>query len=328
MTTVLQRTLREERRFLLWLLLAAAAGLSANLGGAELATAFPYGLLGLGLRRLSLASAAGNALAWAGLLVLGAIPAGVWLWLRRRNRLRRGDWALWVFVPVLWLTLYAMVNPAWLAQQLLLSPTVDMTAAVQSALALTVDSFLLLYLALRLMDRAAEGETALTRALILALRLTAVVCVGFAFADPVPELFACAAEWSGLLSSHTIILDESSSPSLGALLEPLLSALALLLDGWIALVGASLLRLLGREPYGEDAVALARSLAAFCRAAVTALLAALALSDLITLLTLDGGGHVRLSLPVFSIAFSLLMLFASRALADRRALKQENDLFI
>lgn len=328
MMTVLQRTLREERRFLLWLFLAAAAGLIANLSGTELVMAFPYGLLGMGLRRLSLSSAAGNVLAWALLAALGAIPAAVWLWLRKQDRLRRGDWALWVFVPVLWLTLYAMVNPAWLARQLLLSPMADMTAVVQSALALTVDSFLLLYLALRLMDRAAEGEAALTRALILALRLTAAVCVGFAFADPLPELFACAAQWSGLLSSHTVFLNESVSPSPGALLEPLLSALALLLDGWIALMGASLLRLLGREPYGEDAVALARSLAAFCRAAVTALLAALAFGDLLTLLTLDGGGHVRLSLPVFSIAFSLLMLFASRALADRRALKQENDLFI
>lgn len=326
--TVLQRTLREERRFLLWLFPAAAAGLIANLGGAEPAAAFPYGLLGLGLRQLSLSSAVGNVLAWALLLILGAIPAGVWLLLRRRNRLRRGDWALWVFVPVLWLTLYAMVNPAWLARQLLLSPMADMTAVVQGALALTVDSFLLLYLALRLMDRAAEGESALIRALILALRLTAAVCVGFAFADPLPELFARAAEWSGLLSSHTFFLNESAAPSPGALLEPLLSAFALLLDGWIALVGASLLRLLGREPYGEDAVALARALAGFCRAAVTALLAALAFGNLLTLLTLDGGGHVRLSLPVFSIAFSLLMLFASRALADRRALKQENDLFI
>lgn len=330
MSDVFTKTLRENRRFLCLLLLLAAAALPLSRSGMDALLAFPYAQIGDGLRWLSLSSAAGNVLAWALLLALGALPAAVWLWLRKRGRLHGGDWALWVFVPVLWGTLYGMVNPGSLAAALTLSRSGELAAFARPALALTVDSFGLLYLVRRLMA-ASEGAQA-HRVLALLLRLMAAACAILLGASALPEIVeACGGLGSGLgsaLGSDAFLMGGNGGFSLGAFLQTLLSAAALVLDGWLALLGVHLLHLLQDEPYGEGTVAAAKAMAAFCRGAVTAILTALALTNLLTLLTLSDGGHIQLTLPVLTVAFALLMGLISRTLADRRALKQENELFI
>lgn len=325
MKTILRGTLAANRRWLPWLLAAAALTLLLVLmGGSAALLAFPYAQAGALLRRLSLASAAGDLAAWLLFFLLGAVPASAWLRLRRRGRLLPGDGALPLFSPALWLLLYAMVNPGLLAGLLDLEGAAA-TEMAQSAAALAFDSFLVLYLTLRLLRRAAEGgPEALPRGLCLALSAVAAACVLLLCAVQVPALLAAfRTEESGLLLG----VRQSAFP-LAACARFLIDGGALLADAWAALMGVSLLRELERDRYGEQSVAIAHALAAFCRTALTVLLAATALYNLCSLFALSGGGELQLSVPVFSIAFSLLMLLLARAMADRRLLQQENELFI
>lgn len=328
MNALFSNTLRENRRFLLLLLPVTAAAFLLSRCGMDDLLAFPYAQLGQGLRWLSLSSAVGNILAWAGLIVLGAVPAMIWWWLRKRGRLRRGDWALLVFVPALWGTLYGMVNPGSLASALLLRRGGALAAFARPALALTVDSFALLYLVLRLMTAAEEEGQSASRVLALLLRLVTVTCAALLGATALPEIAEVCSGLGNTLGADTFVIDAGGGFSLGAFLRALLEAAALGLDGWLALLGVTLLRQLQSEPYGEGTVSAAKAMAVFCRRAVTALLTALALVNLLTLLTLGSGGHIQLTLPVLTVAFALLMGLVSRTLADRRALKQENELFI
>ncbi len=333
MKSICLETLRCSRRFLLRLAAAAVLTLLLAAGGVEQLLAFPYAQLGSLLRTLSLSSAAGNIAAWALLLLLGAIPAAVWLTLKKKSLTRGGDGVLLLFTPLLILVLYAMVNPGMLAEFLSLDGSALMQEAAQLALALTFDSFLLLYLALRLMHRAEHGgEDALPRGLILALQAVAAVSVFLLCASCVPAFLAAfeaeEAAFGSIVYTGDLAFMSAASFPFSDFVRFLISGGSLLADAWIALMGIYLLRLLMADRYCEEAVTAAAALAAFCRTAVTVLLTVLALFNFFTLFSLSEGGHIQLSVPVFSVAFSLLMLLISRALADRRALKQENELFI
>ncbi|MGM9662326.1 MAG: hypothetical protein ACI3WR_04470 [Oscillospiraceae bacterium] len=327
MKTILRGTLAANRRWLPWLLAAAAlALLLVLLGGSAALLAFPYAQAGALLRRLSLASSAGNLAAWLLFFLLGAVPAGVWLWLKRKDLRWEGDWALPFFSPALWLLLYAMVNPGLLADFLSLDNGAAMTEVAQTALALVFDSFLVLYLVLRLLHRAADGgPEALPRGLCFALSAVAAACVLLFCAVCVPTLVsAFRTEESDLLWGAS----QYAGFPFAAFARFLIDGGALLADAWAALMGVYLLRELQRDRYGEQSIAAAHALAAFCRTALTVLLLATALYNLVSLFTLSGGADIQLSVPVFSIAFSLLLLLLARAMEDRRVLKQENDLFI
>ena len=71
---------------------------------------FPFGPIGNGLRIMSLAAEAENILAWMIFVMLSAIPAAIWLFMRKRSE-AKCDILLLLLSPVLAVVLYNCINP-------------------------------------------------------------------------------------------------------------------------------------------------------------------------------------------------------------------------
>ena len=77
---------------------------------------FPFEPVGALLRAMSLSGIIGNILAILIYLLIGLLPVGALLWIRRRRKFCWEDLLLAVLSPVLFLTMYLMINPGLMEQ--------------------------------------------------------------------------------------------------------------------------------------------------------------------------------------------------------------------
>ena len=321
----------KKRAFFIALAVEAAACLLVALTWAESGATgyleisqFPFALLGLGLRALSLSSTAGNIVAFVLYVAVCALPlAFVTLRLKKRTS-RAEDWLLVVMSGFAFYMMYMMINPAYLR----LAPgyiTEDMGKAVLGG---TFYSLLIGWLVLKLMRRAdGTGTDALLKVLRLLLAAAAVVVV---FSISFAGIVEVKAKLAAIQSGNTDPAVRLGLTNFFVLLRYALTQLPVFMGLLIFLLGMRLCEHLLADRYGEDAVASAKRLAAFSKASVVVMLLSCITLNLLQILFAGSlvWADFLTSLPLDSIILAMASLLLARYFAQSRALAQDNQLFI
>lgn len=307
----------------LWIVFAGAA-VGLALGGARLllgsgawkCLTAPLSALGEGLRSLSLSGFFGNLAAWGVVVLFSALPL---LALALMNRERRGreDWLLGLTAPVLFLSLFFLVNPTQLSW-----PVREFfpPAAVGTAL-----SMVLAFLALKLL-RSLEGAP--REKLAWAFEAMLYVCAALtAFAAAFGQVLEGKAQWAEVTASNT---DPGSLTPLMILLLCLLNAAPGILSALTMVWGASLARVLGREDFGDEGVTLCGRTALACRVVAQATVVLAVSGNLIQLMLMEQlrTTHFSLALPVLSLMLSAGLMLLCVLLQRGRELQKDSDSII
>ena len=297
-----------RRRYDVLTALAAGVGVAAGFWGGGSETAAGKALEGLGgaIRALSLSGGAGNALAWAIFIVLGALPL---LGLLPAGRKRTGADALWLLSGVYaWFMLYMLVNPhlmrGWLCPAWAEDGEIGALLLLGGFLTLLLAAFFL---------RIARGEEKR-----LFDRLHALLVI-----------FECLAAFAWGASLPDVLRSEGADLAY-AVIERLC---AMALAGFFVMLCRSARALAGGLKAGwlrDENAALADRLAAWARRMLTAELiamavengAALALGARLTNISVD------VSVPLGSLLISLAGLLLARFVSEGIRVRSENDGFI
>lgn len=311
----------EKKGFSLWFTLpAGAAGvlLALTVEPGAWGEARPLAAAGLWLRALSLGSAAGNAAAWAVVLLVSALPVAGFIALRRRRR-RWEDYLVLLLAPELLAMLYYGVNPTLAGMG---------GAFFPAAILWTAASTLLAWLFLGLLPGLAEAP---------AERLAAagrVLLIGCGILLAFSSAWALTAQWRA--ASEAVIQSNSAHLQSIGFTNAVQGILALLrlipsLLGAMALVWAGQLVLqIGLDPFGEASLSLCGRTAEACRRAATG---TVLLNLAVNLLQLplyssliSTAFHIELDLLPLALTAALFLL--CRWFRQARALKLDNDSII
>lgn len=303
------------------LLCAAGALLQAPVSGGVMAVmAFPFDLIGRGLRALSLSGGAGNVAAVA-LYVLCAAAPCVLAAVRKKRKWYPEDALLVLLSALLFVVLYAMVNPRIIAE---LVPDLSLGKALLGG---TTYSVLCAYWMVRAMRLFFAGSIKKLQAYLQVL-----LCVinGWfvylifgtgvrGFLDSLAALRA-AGVGSGRLGISEVFLA----------LRFIADCLPYALNMAVVFAGLSLLRELAHDRHSDAAVAAAETLSRCCCVALGGTVMTNAAFNVLQLLFARQLGQVNgvVQIPVLSIAFVLAALLFSRLVAENKALKEDNDSII
>ncbi len=294
-------------------LLALAAGLPEDQSGAR-----PLAALGLWLRRLSLSGSAGNAAAWAAVLLVSVLPAAGFLALRRRRK-RREDYLVLLLAPELFAMLYYAVNPSLAGAAGAFFPAAILWAALSTLLA---------WLILVFLRGLAEAPMARLASAGRVLLIGCGVLLAFSSAA------SLTTQW--LAASASVSQANTAQPQAADLTNAIQGALALLrlipsLLGAMALVWAGQLVLqVSQDPFGEASLALCGRTARACRRAATATALLNLAVNLLQLplfpILCSTSFHIELDLLPLAVTAALFLL--CRWFQQARALKLDNDSII
>lgn len=293
------------------------------------AAAFPFEQIGLGLRALSLSGAAGNALAVFLYLFIALIPAGIWFFLRKRQKAYRVDGSLIFISILLFPVLYYMINPALFGS--------NVPGTGKWILGCTFYSVLLGYLILRILKMySCAGVPKLQSGLKLILCFLNIAFVYLSFGQRLGTMLQAVRKvqsdnavpqlWFSLFPSSSQL-----TPTFFFLvLHYIVNVLPYLLDIVTVFLAIDLLDALAFDRYSDRAVKAAENLSGFCVKALTATVIADIAFNLLQVMfhkqlyQLD----VVIVIPVFSVVFVLAALLFARYIHEDQKLKNEHDLFI
>ena len=290
--------------------------------GTLLAAVFPLEALtelGGWLRALSLSGGVGNALAWAAVLALTALPALGLLWRGRR----RWDWLLALAAAEIFSGLYFLVNPT------LLHPVMDGPAAGKLwslAVAGAVAATLLAWAVLRGLERLEAAEN---------LGWTLGRLLGWS-----ALLIGWLAAWSqgaAVLEKIRAVAAANTAP--GAVLWPtnlslwVLAAAELtptLLGCAVLLWGGRLARALEADPFGGETVVLAEGLSRRCGQVAAASVLVCAAGNLGQMLLFSVLRDMRflVSFPVTTVLLAVSLDLLCRYLRRAKAVSDDNESII
>ena len=315
-----------KRKPYLYLLLGAAIA-SALLalfadGGEILLTAvqFPLAPIAAGLRKLSLSGTVGNILAWALYILLCALPLIPFGILRSKSKAVKSDFLLLGLIPVLAVTLYRLINPTGL-----LAGTEAGLVMYRAQYGGTLYALLICWMILRVTEGFGKlDEPALYHGLGIFLKLLGVLFVISAFGGSLGallgdmEALGAANQNSGSLTLSRLFL----------VLQCLTDALPALLNTVTVLMALELTEALAAE--SDSTADSAQRLAKWCGTTLVITAAASAVFHLLQMLCLPmlRTSDVTLRLPIPSLAFVIVCLIAARIIAENKALRDDNELFI
>lgn len=276
----------------------------------------PLTALGEGLRGLSLTGFWGNLGAWGVVVLLSALPLlALTIWGGKRRT--ADEWLLGLMVPVLFLGLFFLVNPTQLSW-----PVREFfpPAALGTALSMALAFFALK--ALRCLEGTSRQK--LARAFEGLLCLCASLT---AFAAAFGQVLEGAGQWNGVVEGNT---NPDGMTLLMICLVCCLNGAPGLLSALTMVWGAALARVLGREDFGDEAVALCERAALACKivAQATVVLAVSANLIQLALMELLRATHFSLALPLLSLMLSAGLMLLCRLLQRGRELQQESDSII
>lgn len=310
------------KKHLLWILPACAALLlipvarTLGLEGGLSLICLPFFLCARGLRWLSLSGSLGNLLAIGLFVLLGLCPLLPGLGKKRSPE----DWLLVLASIALWIGEYYLINPALLP--------VSLRGPVgQLVLCGAVYELLLCWAVLRLLKASRNMEKAdYLRWLKTFLWLCAGVCV----LSVIVTLASLPDSFRQLRETNTAPGLELTPTYVFLILSAAVTALEYLLDAWVLLLGAGLLRVLEQGPYTRTALAAADRVSLWCRRSLAVILLSHTAVNLSQAL-LASRLH-RLSfefrLPLLSLATVFALLALSGLLKKGLRLQEDNDLFI
>lgn len=327
----------KERR---WIAAFAAegvlcAGLTLLLNGSAAADAglmaFPFAQIGAGLRALSLMGGVRNVLAIMLYAAVSLLPAGLLAAACRKRKPVGEDGLLLLMSVTLFGTLWAAVNPAWLAQRWFAGKTLGLPM-----LGGLLYAEVIAYAILRLLRIAGAADArALRRYVRWVLAAIATVLVYAAFGSSLRELLASLTQLrEGNSANMPQIWNTGAGPSL--LWTQAMLAIRYLIDAASALLGVGVileaLRLLAAQDGGDPVQASECASRIAERSAQTlrfTLLAGLAVNLAQVLLARQLRSiALNVSLPLGTVALCLAALLLARLMQENRKLREDNDLFI
>lgn len=312
--------------------------------------AFPYAQIGAVLRYLSLSGGVGNVLAWILYIMISLIPAGIWLMQGRRRLMGKTEekadgctvekadglgkaagfgkkgWFLPVFSLLLFVLLYLAVNPAFLFRLTGTSAAQTTSSVLLASCALLMDSLLVLYLVVRLLQ---SWKTMEHRSLMRNLRyffyLFGFVMVLLIFGKgPVDFMSALQNVQAGNTG------DVGGATCFLLILKTLAAYLPEAVQLILSVLAVCLLKAMEEDIYGEKTVHSAALLARFCSISLAAVLGFQVCLNGLNLLFLSESrdSAFAVGIPLGYIGFSLILILFAGNLSSGRELKQDYDLFI
>ncbi len=284
--------------------------------------AFPFEQIGLGLRALSLWGWLGNILAVVLYLGLSLLPIAALV--RKRRKLEKEDWLLGLLSVLLFVVLYAMVNPGMISLK-----AKGLSQAVgKGALGLLVYSVLCGYSILRMLRLFRAGGTEkllgyLSVMLMLMGALFVYAAFGACFGAMLDSLNALKAGNVG--NEHLL---GTTYFCLG--FKALVDGLPYLMNVAVVLGALNLLDEMRRDRYSESTVAAAERMCRLCVVALAATVLANIGFNLVQLLLVNAlmTTHIGVQIPLGSIGFVLVALLLTRLITENKQLKDDNELFI
>lgn len=306
------------------LLCALSAALpEASSGAFVLIMAFPFQLIALGLRALSLSGSGGNIAAIAIYVLLCLLPSLVALfWYRKK--LYGEDVLIPIFSATMFAAIYFMINPALLSG----SYGSEFFPVLRLILGGSCWCVVISWAVLKLIRRSREADRwGVQKLLKICLGLMAFFFVAMAFAGAVGDFMA---SYEKLRGGNTAGYVDLKLTTVFLALKAIINALPYALDAIVAVKGMELLSVMAADPYSAETVEKGEGLAAF---AVISLKATIVLSLIFNLLQLAFIKKLlvvdmELVLPLVSIAFMLCALLLCRLIRENKALKDDNDMFI
>lgn len=315
-------------------LLAAVSELPAGAGGllAGLSAA------GAGLRTLSLSGLPGNLCAWCIVYLFSSLPLLLMLWQWRLWRRSGSDWLAGLSALLIFLGLFALVNPTLFQGQ----GTALLEQFQPLAFWMAALSVLVCWLVLSILKKLGEsGFEALGWAL-------SVLLCGCA------ALLVCSAVHGGaswVLSLSRQVMEGNTAPdvltqaALGGTVDisslttgtvALLGVLAVLdllpslLGAAVLLWGADLAEAVRREPFGAETVALCEKTARGCQRVVQWAVGLSVCANLLQLLVLPYVAYTSFSihLPLFPLVLSAALFLLCRCFQRGQILQEDNDSII
>lgn len=279
--------------------------------------AFPFEQIAGGLGFLSQIGNIGNGLAMALWIGISLIPIMLALKTGRNKETAKERIVLFLLAAVIMLTMYGMVNPR------LFCPTVsgaqkEFIPFIKAALGVTVWSFIVLYIILRLLRMFTAGNTnKLMQYLKVMLYILCSFFTAIIFATCVSELITYLKEAQDTL---TVVL---------SVIKFLILSVPYAFDVVITISAIVLLdAALSKEQTGI--VESAAKLSQVCCIALGITAASTAAFNVVQIVLMRylPNAAINVDAPVISIAFSLVVLLASRLLVENKRLRDDNDLFI
>ncbi len=304
-------------------LIAVGAVISLSADGGEplmILLSFPFSQIGTLLRTLSLSGTVGNIAAWLLLAAAALTPLLMYLRLRHTNRAKPSHLLLTVLSPALAWVLYKMVNPFGS----LLTSTPAGLLIYKAQYGAVVYIILIGWAILRMMEyfRTARQSNLyrLLQGFVLLLAALFALSLGSSLGTLKSglESVASANTNSGNLTVTYLFLG----------LHWALDALPPVLDIAAAVLALELLDAMVTD--SDNQVAAAERLAAFTRVTIAVTVIAGIVFHLLQMLCMDTLRHIssNIVLPIGSLAFMLLCMTAAHIIAENKALRIENDLYI
>ena len=300
-------------------------------GGFAAVMAFPLDQIGTGLRALSEAGAAGNAVAFILYLLLGALPIAGLVVIRRRRPLRAEDLLLILLSAALYGILYLFINPGYIPT-LLGSTSLDpaVAKAVVGAVAYSIGVG---YLALRVLRAfASSGTEKLMRYLMVVLGL---VGVGLVYGIAGGRLRRLIVAWPAQLAGSSIGPDGTWAADLpgrqaNLFLTYAVDVLPLALALVLVVMSLEMVREFRRDRYSAASLAWVARVSRLCVGAVAAIVVTTVAYNIIQVFVALGSVNIDVSVyvPVLALAFVLTTLLLTRLAAEDRRLKLDHDMII
>lgn len=300
--------------------------------------AFPWEQIGILLRKLSLAGAAGNMAAWILFAVIGGCPLILWGLIVRRKKSSRIDILLSVLSLTLLSGLWFLINPSYLEAYLFPAGMGEMG---KCAFALAIDSVLLCWLLLRFLGSSGKmGKKTLLRSLEIMLGLyVALNAVSILFQGGAELLSA----WKSVGVSVSGDMKWMLTPEIGftegrsmglsrclLVIRTFCRYLPELLELALCVVAICFLHSCEQNSFNEDSLKQVKRLKKLSACSLGAVLGTNVCVNLLQLVFaryIYSSNHT-LVFPIKHVIFILGVLMLSRFWLESKKLKDDNTLFI
>ena len=273
---------------------------------------FPFGLIGEGLRTLSLRGGALNTLLIVIYSVICISPIACLFMYSKELKALPEKLALCFLSPVLFYCLYEIINPTYLGLKLLKEKP-----ASAPIMSLTIDSFVLLYLILRLVRvlRSSDKESLykFLRIFMAALSFVAVAAITITV---IRDFIFKLPEAGSRLDTSWLTL------------QTVLDLAVLLLTLLITLRVINLTDVLSGDDAGLASVS-NKLCTLCCVSLIFSVLSSVVMNGFNALfMNRLNNTEATLSIPVYEIVFSLITLLFTRLLIENKDLREDNELII
>lgn len=289
---------------------------------------FPYEQIGEGLRGLSLSGNIGNVVAIILYIGFGLLPVIVFFILWKTKKLCKWDILLPVISALLFAVMYLLINPGYLE--------LHVPEGRGMVLGGTIHSAWVTYMVLRFVHSFSGGdEKKIYKGFVVVLWAMLIVFLGqivLEFGYTLPQNILALKEGNHIVHGNG---DITYSTDLGLTyvffgLQSLVRALTFVFHIGITSMGLALMKALAENKYSAKVFVIAEKLVKKSKTYLTISASTQVIFNILQLVFADKlyNISVKITIPVFSIVFFLVVWFVARYIRENQQLKHDNDMFI